>query len=119
MIERQRVGVPAGAAGANHEFNFLCRLLIRCPFHPVLPQWHLKDPGHSAKKCSCQVTPKHTYINDQTKSKWGRLRCPGVVWEPIGENELTHSSSGNTQPQSLQLAEPLWTDSGLRSRRRK
>ena len=23
--------------------------LIRCPFHPVLPQWHVKDPGHSAK----------------------------------------------------------------------
>ena len=20
------------------------------PFHPVLPQWHLKDPGHSAKR---------------------------------------------------------------------
>ena len=23
--------------------------LIRCPFHPVLPQWLVKDPAHSAK----------------------------------------------------------------------
>ena len=23
--------------------------LIRCPFHPVLVQWHDKDPSHPAK----------------------------------------------------------------------
>ena len=23
--------------------------LIWCLFHPMLPQWHVKDPGHSAK----------------------------------------------------------------------
>ena len=33
----------------------------------------------------------------------------------ISENELTRNSSGNTRPQSSQLAEPLWTDPGLRS----
>ena len=28
----------------------LCVLtLIQCQFHPMLPQWHIKDPGHSAK----------------------------------------------------------------------
>ena len=31
------------------------------------------------------------------------------------KSELTHNSSGNTQPQSSQLAEPLWTDPGLMS----
>ena len=30
-------------------------------------------------------------------------------------NELTDSSSGNARPQSSQLAEPLWTDPGLKS----
>ena len=30
-------------------------------------------------------------------------------------NELTRNSSGNTQPQLSQLAEPLWTDPGLNS----
>ena len=31
------------------------------------------------------------------------------------ENELTRNSSGNTWPQSSQLAEPLWTDPGVNS----
>ena len=29
--------------------------------------------------------------------------------------ELTHDSSGNTQPQSFQLAQPMWTDPDLKS----
>ena len=44
--------------------------LIRCPFHPVLPQWHVKDPGHSAKKCRWQITPKHVHTLDPVKSEW-------------------------------------------------
>ena len=35
-------------------------------------------------------------------------------WSLSG-NELTRNSSGNTQPRSSQLAEPLWTDPGLKS----
>ena len=31
------------------------------------------------------------------------------------ENELTRNLSGNNRPQSSQLAEPLWTDPGLKS----
>ena len=31
------------------------------------------------------------------------------------ENELTRNLSGNSQPQSSQLAEPLWTDPGIKS----
>ena len=30
-------------------------------------------------------------------------------------NKLTRNSSGNAQPQSSQLAEPLWTDPGIKS----
>ena len=30
-------------------------------------------------------------------------------------NELRRNSSGNAYPQSSQLAQPLWTDSGLES----
>ena len=29
--------------------------------------------------------------------------------------KLTHSSSGNTQPQLSQLSKPLWTDPALKS----
>ena len=41
------------------------------------------------------------------------------MWEPIRENELTHNSSGNTRPQLSQLAEPLWTDRGLKKEKEK
>ena len=34
-----------------------------------------------------------------------------VWWEPI-RNELTRNLSGNIQPQSSQLTEPVWTDPG-------
>ena len=42
------------------------------------------------------------------------LYCPGIVWESI-RNELTRNSSGNIRPQTLQLAELLWTDPGIKS----
>ena len=32
----------------------------------------------------------------------------------ISGNELMHNLSGNTQPQSSQLADPPWTDPGLK-----
>ena len=37
---------------------------------PVLPQWHVKDPCHPAKKCRWRVTPKNAYNLDLTKSEW-------------------------------------------------
>ena len=50
MIERLRVPIPAEAAG---EFSSpkltLCADLFGVGATPVLPQWHVKDPGHSAK----------------------------------------------------------------------
>ena len=32
--------------------NFMCRLLFGVRSTSVLPQWHLKDPGHSVKSAS-------------------------------------------------------------------
>ena len=32
--------------------NFVCWLLFGVRSTPVLPQWHVKDPGHSAKSAS-------------------------------------------------------------------
>ena len=65
MVERLRVRVPAGAVGefSSPELT-LCADPFRCPSTPVLPQWHVKDPGNSAKKCRRQVTPKHAHTLD-------------------------------------------------------
>ena len=88
--------------------------LIRCPFHPVLQQWHVKDPGHSAK-CRWQVIPEHAYSLDPSKSEWANYAAVQAECANLSGNELTLNSSGNTRVQSCQLAEPLWTYRGLKS----
>ena len=51
MTEGSWVLIPAGAAG--HFFSpgstFCADSYFSIRSTPVLPQWHVKDPGHSAK----------------------------------------------------------------------
>ena len=63
-----------------------------------------------------QVIPKHAYTLDPSKSEWADYAAVQAECGNLSGNELTHNSSGNTWPQSSQLAEPLWTDPGLKSR---
>ena len=87
--------------------------LIRCPFYPVLPQWHVKDPGHFAKSAGGRLH-LNTYSLDQTKSEWADYATVQAQCGNISGKMLTHNLSGNTQLWSSQLAEPLWTYSGLK-----
>ena len=95
--------------------NFVCWLLFSVCSILVLPQWHVKDPGHSAKSVGGRLQ-----LNTHTPStRWSRsgltmLLCRHSVGTHK-ENEVTRNSSGNTQPQSSQLAQPLWTDPGLKN----
>ena len=77
--------------------------------------WRVKDPRSICQKCRWQVTPKHAYTVGSVESEWADYSGPGIVWEPIRGNEFSRNLSGNTQPQSSQLAESLWTDPGLKS----
>ena len=95
--------------------NFVgCLLFGVCSNH-VLLQWHAKDPGHSAKKCRWQVTPKYTYTLDPMQPEWADYAAVQALPGNLSGNELTRNSSGNTRLQPSQLAEPLWTDPGLKS----
>ena len=51
MIEGLRVRIPTGAAGefSSPELTLCADSNSVSVPHPVLPQWHVKDPGHSAK----------------------------------------------------------------------
>ena len=43
--------------------------LIWCPFHPVLPQLHVKDPGHSAKCAGGRLRlNRHTLLAQRSRS---------------------------------------------------
>ena len=42
---------------------------VRCPFHPRVTAVARKRPRLFCKKCKWQVTPKHAYTFDSTKSE--------------------------------------------------
>ena len=51
VIERSRVRIPAGTAGefSSPGSTFCADSYFGIRSTPVLPQWHVKNPGHSAK----------------------------------------------------------------------
>ena len=70
-IERLRVRILAGVAG---EFSSLqstscASSLFRVRSTPVLPQWHVKDPGHSANSAGGRLhLNTHTPLTQQSRS---------------------------------------------------
>ena len=94
----------------------LCVLtLIRRPFQPRVTAVASKRSRSFCQKCRWQVTPKHAYTPDPSKSEWADHAAVQASCGNLSENELARNSSGNTLAQSSQLAEPLWTDPGLES----
>ena len=89
--------------------------LIRCPFYPRVTAVARKRPRSFCQKCRWQVTPKHAHTLDPTKSEWADYDADQPRYGNPTGNELTRNSSGYTQPQSSQLAEPLWTGPGLKN----
>ena len=116
MIERLRVRIPAGAAGEFSPSELaLGAGSFRCPFHPRVTAVARKRPRSFCQKCRWQVTPKHAYTSDSMKSEWADYAAVQAQCGNLSGNELTRDSSGSTRSQSSQLAEPMWTDPGLKS----
>ena len=90
-------------------------LTLRCPFHPRVAAVVRIRPRSFCQMCRWQVTPKHAYTLDPTKSEWYDYAAVQALCGNLSGNQLTRNLSGNIQPQSSQLTEPLWTDSGLKS----
>ena len=73
-------------------------ILVRCPFHPRATEVAGKRSRSFCQKCKRQFDlSTHAPLTQQNRSA------------------LTRYSSGNARPQSSQLAEPLWTDLGVKS----
>ena len=122
MIERLRVRIPAGAAGEFSSPELTLRVLtfIRCPFHlrvtPVARKRpRRKRPRSFCQKCRRQVTPKHAYTLDPTKSERADYAAVQAYCGNLSGNGLTYNLPGNTRPLSYQLSEPLWTDPYLKT----
>ena len=116
MIEKLQVRIPAGAVGkfSSPELT-LCAdsYSVSVPPH-VLPLWHVKDPSHPAKSARGRLH-QNTHTLDQIKSAWADYAAVQVQCGNLSGNKLTRNLTGSIQPQLSQLAEPLWTDPGIKS----
>ena len=63
MIERSRVPVPAGAAGefSSPGSTFCADSYFGIRSIPVLLQWHVNDPGHSAESAGGRLQQTHMH----------------------------------------------------------
>ena len=71
MIEKLRVQTPAGVVGefSSPDLTFCADSLFSVGSTPVLLQWHIKDPGHSAKSAGGRFhLNTHTPLTQQVKS---------------------------------------------------
>ena len=94
----------------------LCVLtLIQCLLHPCVTTLARKRPWSFCQKCRWQVTPKHPYTLDPMKLEWADYAAAQAECGNLSGNELTRDSSKKSWSHTSQLAEPLWTDPGLKS----
>ena len=76
----------------------------------MLPQWHIKDPGHSAKSADGRL--HLNTLSSLTKRSRSGLTM-SLSRHSVG---IYHKPGPQAQGgQSSQPAEPLWTDPGLKS----
>ena len=97
--------------------NFVCWLLFGVCSTPVLPQWHIREPSHSAKSAGGRLhLNSYTPLTQQSRSGLTMPLCRQCGNLSVSGNKLIRNSSGNTQTQSSQFTKPLWTDPGLKRR---
>ena len=96
MIERLRVRIPAGAAGdfSPPELTLCADSYSMSDLLPVLPQWHVKARGHSAKSAGGRL---HLNIHTPlTQHSWSGLTMPlsrhgvGNVVNQVMSSHATH-----------------------------
>ena len=89
--------------------------LIVCLFHPCATAVARKRPWSFCQKWRWQVTSKHAYTIDPMKWEWAGYAAVLAYCGNLSRNKLTCNLSWNIWPRSSQLAEPLWSDPGIKS----
>ena len=100
VIERLRVRIPAGAAG---EFSSP-ELTFCADSTPALPQWHVKDLGHSAKSAGGRLhLNKHTPLTHRSRSgltmPLSRQRVG--IYQETSSHATRQGTLGHSRPNSL------------------
>ena len=84
--------------------NLVCWLFIRCPFHPRLRQWHVKDPGHSAKSAGDRLhLNTHTSLTHRSRSGLAMLLSRHSVgtYQETGSHATRQGPLGHSRLSSL------------------
>ena len=85
-IETLWVLIPTGAAGefSSPAVNFVCWLLFGVRSIHMLPQWHVKDPGHYAKSAGSRLhLNTHVPLTQRSRSGLTMPLCRhsvGTYW---------------------------------------
>ena len=78
----------------------LCWFLFSVRSTPALPQWHIKDPGHSAESAGDRLHLNiHTPLTQRSRRGLTMLSRHSV--RTYKGNEFTRNSSGHNCPQSF------------------
>ena len=95
------------------QLNFVCRLLFGVRSNPLLPQWHEKEPGHSTNSAGGRLhLNMHEPLTQRSRSGLTRLLSRHSVG--TYQEMSSHATHQGTLGQLSELAEPLWTDPGLK-----
>ena len=87
-------------------FSFVCWLLFGVRSTPMLLQWHIKDPGHSAKSAGGRLhLKKHTPL---TWRSWSRLTKPlsrhsVEIYQETSSHATCQGTLGHSRLGSLSL----------------
>ena len=76
----------------------------------MLPQWHVEDPGYSAKSAGGRLN-----LNTHTPLTQRYYAAVQAQCRNLSKNEVRRNLSGNTRPQSSKLADLPWTDPGIKT----
>ena len=98
-----RVRIPAGAAGefSSPELT-LCADSFGVRSTPVLPQWHVKDPGYSAKSASGRLhLNTHTPLTQRSPS-WLTIPLSGHSIGTYRERSSYATRQGTLNPSPLE-----------------
>ena len=113
MIDRLRVRIPAESAARipSLELTFCAYSSSASVPPPGLPQWHVKDPDHSAKNVGGRLhLNTHTY--DPTKSEWADYAVQASCGN-ISGNEFTRQGTLCHSRFSLMINHGIKSENGM------
>ena len=122
-MERLRVRVPAGTSGefSSSELTFCADFYSVSVPPDYYRSGNVKDTGHSAKSAGGRSGRSHISTHTPlTQRSWSKLtmlvpaRCGNVSGKLAHSQFFRKEKEKKNRPQSSDVAEPRWTDLGLK-----